>query len=246
MGYFSEEYVASFIAAEINKTEEMNTFEDFSNFFRTRKEYTMLLEHVNPADGSALYLFSLKQEETKLFVYVYLIDSEDKFGQMVVTSPAENFNVNMETLLQVATSLVWTGEEARVSFAYSLTLPERWNFVQRVDTMDVYVQGETVTEETPTVVVVDYQTPMDQTAIESLLSQSDWDGDKILNHEVVQVGSLSASIFTLEEEEDGVVSVNHGCFIFAEETTFFIMTLDEFMSAEEFKAVVNTFKLNYK
>lgn len=244
MGYYSEEYGASFIVAEVIKSEEMQTLEDFGNFVKTRNEYTLLLEQVNPVNGSALYLLSAQEEDSKLLVYVYLLDGEGKFGQMVVTAPAENFSTNLETLLQSATSMVWTGEKIKTTFTYSLALPGGWNFVQRVDTMDVYVKGEQVTEDTPTVVVVDYQTPMDQTAIETLLSQPDWDGDKILSHETLQIGNLKASLFTLEEEEEGVVSVNHGCFIFAEETTYFLMTLEQFMSVGEFKNVVSSFKLN--
>lgn len=244
MGYFSEEYLTSIVAAEVDKNEELSSIEDFSNFLKARKEYTVLLEHVDPENGSALYLFSARQSDMKLYAYVALIDGEDKMGQIVVTSPSANFILNQEILLEVASSLAWTGEEAKTTFNYSLTLPEGWNFVQRIDTMDIYIEGDTMSEETPTVVVVDYQTPMEQEAIEDLLSGEDWDGDKILAHEAFRIGELGASLFTLEETEDGVTTVNHGCFIFAEETTYFLMTMDDFMSVEAFKTLIQSFKLN--
>lgn len=245
MGYFSEEYVASFVAGEFSKEEGMETIEDYGNYLRTVEGYTMLLEDIDHAKGTALYLFSATQEDTKLFVYLYLIEAENKFGQMVITSPAENFNENMDTLCKTATSLVWTGEDRpRITFQYSLQVPEGWNFEERVDTMDIYVQGERTSVDTPTFVVVDYLTPMEQLAIEGLLNQEDWDGDKILGYETVQLGDLTAILFSLEEEEEGVTTVNHGCFIFAEETTYFMMTLDQYMSAEQFKAIVNSFQMN--
>lgn len=252
-GYASEANQLYVMAVEVPKTNTLKTLDDFEKLLaanETAPELTIVSKQRNIVEGinSHLVQYSIKQQDLEIAQWVFVLEGEKKFGQIVISTMQTFAEEHKEELMTMLKSFRWV-DQVKPVLTYTLTLPEGWVLDEGDEELAVYApqsEGEP-DPNAPFIFVMNFKSPVEEEYREGFIQDffMHEETKKLIGTEELTIDSNQAILYFIEDtKEDGKKVVNLICIIYAEKTAYGIMTTQsEVVTPEFFKTVIQSWKL---